>query len=112
MGVQVRPEYAEVFMILFLDSKNRVIAHEELFRGSIASAAVHPREVVKRALRHNAAGVVAVHNHPSGCAEPSLNDLHLTKKLIDALALIEVRLVDHLICGGLEIISLAERGEI
>lgn len=100
----------EVFVGLFLDNRHRVIAAEELFRGTIDGASVHPREVVRRALGHNAAALIVAHNHPSGVAEPSAADLALTRRLADALALIDVRVLDHFIVGDGEPLSLAERG--
>lgn len=99
----------EVFACLFLDNKHRVIKYEELFRGTIDSSTVHPREVVRRALYHNAAAVVLAHNHPSGVAEPSQSDQMITDKLKHALGLIDVRLLDHFIIGD-EVTSFAERG--
>ncbi len=99
----------EVFSCLFLDNKHRVIEYEELFRGTIDSASVHPREVVRRVLHHNAAAIVLAHNHPSGVAEPSESDKAITQKLQQALRLIEVRLLDHFIIGD-DVISFAERG--
>ncbi len=99
----------EVFSCLFLDNKHRVIEYEELFRGTIDSASVHPREVVRRVLHHNAAAIVLAHNHPSGVAEPSESDKAITQKLQQALQLIEVRLLDHFIIGD-DVISFAERG--
>ena len=104
-----RREY-EVFMALFLDSQNRVIAPEELFRGTLSQASVYPREVVKRSLALNAAGVIFAHNHPSGVAEPSRADEMLTRSLCDALALLDVRVLDHFIVAGNEVVSFAERG--
>jgi DNA repair protein RadC len=100
----------EVFSGLFLDNRHRVIEYRELFRGTIDSAAVYPREVVKRCLSSNAAAVIFAHNHPSGVAEPSDTDVRLTRKLVDALALIDVRVLDHLIIGQGVQTSLAERG--
>ena len=100
----------EVFAVLFLDNRHRVLAFEELFRGTIDGASVHPREVVRRALQHNAAAVILSHNHPSGVAEPSQADQRITGRLRDALALIDVRLLDHLIVGDADCCSLAERG--
>lgn len=100
----------EVFSVLFLDAQNRVIAFEELFHGTITQTTVHPREVVKAALHHNAASVMLVHNHPSGVAEPSNADETLTKALQGALALIDVRVLDHFIVGGSNTLSFAERG--
>lgn len=100
----------EVFMILFLDAQNRILAREELFRGSLTQAQVYPREVVKRALAHNAAAVILAHNHPSGLAEPSHADRVLTDQLKAALALVEVRVLDHVIVAGAQGVSFAERG--
>jgi len=100
----------EVFACLFLDNRHRVIAFDELFRGTIDGASVYPREVVKAALRHNAAAVILAHNHPSGVAEPSAADTRLTERLRDALALVDIRLLDHIVVGEGEPISLAERG--
>ncbi len=99
----------EVFACLFLDQRHRVIAFEELFRGTIDGASVYPREVVKACLSHNAAAVIFAHNHPSGIAEPSQSDERITKRLKDALALIDVRVLDHLVVGE-EVVSFAERG--
>jgi DNA repair protein RadC len=106
---QLRDRTQEIFACLFLDTKHRVIAFEEMFRGTLDGAAVHPREVVKAALGHNAAAVIAAHNHPSGVAEPSRADELLTRRLKDALALVEIRLLDHLIVGE-SVTSLAEQG--
>ena len=102
----------EVFACLFLDSKHRLIAFEELFRGTIDAANVYPREVVKRALSHNAAAVIFTHNHPSGIAEPSQADIMITAKLKAALDLVDIRVLDHIIVGDGDIISLAETGRI
>jgi len=100
----------EVFACVFLDTRNRVIAFEELFRGTIDGAAVYPREVVKAALRHNAAAVIFAHNHPSGVAEPSAADRDITRRLVKALALVDIRALDHLILTRHDHVSLAERG--
>jgi len=100
----------EVFACLFLDSRHRVIAFEELFRGSIDGASVHPREVVRRCLAHNAAAVIFAHNHPSGISEPSQADRMITTRLREALGLIEVRVLDHIVVGDGVPTSLAERG--
>jgi DNA repair protein RadC len=100
----------EVFAVLFLDTRHRPIAFEELFRGSIDGAAVYPREVVRRALNHNAAAIIVAHNHPSGVAEPSEADRLITRRLQDALALIEVRVLDHLVIGDGDPVSMAARG--
>ncbi len=102
----------EVFACLFLDNQHRVIAFEELFRGTLDSASVYPREVMKRALAHNAAALILTHNHPSGVAEPSQADLHLTRRLREALGLVDIRVLDHLVIGDGEPVSLAERGLI
>lgn len=100
----------EVFACLFLDNKHRVIIYEELFYGTIDSSAVHPRQVVKRALHHNAAAVIAAHNHPSGVAEPSRADEAITLRLRDALSTVDIRLLDHVVVGDGQTVSLAERG--
>ena len=100
----------EVFMVLFLDTKHRVIAPEEMFRGTLSQASVYPREVVKRSMAHNAAAVIFAHNHPSGVAEPSAADEAITQALRNALALLDVRVLDHLVVAGNEIVSFAERG--
>jgi DNA repair protein RadC len=100
----------EVFGCLFLDSRHRVLRYEEMFRGTIDGCSVHPREVVKAALTANAAAVIFSHNHPSGVADPSRADKQLTKRLTDALALVDVRVLDHFVVGGVDTISFAERG--
>jgi DNA repair protein RadC len=99
----------EVFAVLWLDNRHRVLAFEELFRGTIDGASVHPREVVKSALRHNAAAAILAHNHPSGVAEPSQADQRITQRVKEALALVEVRTLDHVIVGE-STCSFAERG--
>ena len=106
----LRHELHEVFGCLFMDSKHRMLAFEVLFRGSIDSASVYPRQVVKRALAHNAAAVILCHNHPSGITEPSQADRTLTKRLTEALDLIEVRVLDHFIVGDGEPLSMVEHG--
>ncbi|HHN0564420.1 TPA: DNA repair protein RadC [Pseudomonas aeruginosa] len=100
----------EVFALLMLDSRHRVIAFEELFRGTLDGSSVYPREVVKLALEHNAAALILVHNHPSGDPEPSMADRNLTTKLQDALNLVGVRTLDHIVVGNEGCVSLAERG--
>ena len=100
----------EVFSVLLLDNRHRVIEYRELFRGTIDSAAVYPREVAKVCLSRNAAACIFAHNHPSGVAEPSDTDVRLTRKLVDALALLDVRVLDHLVIGQGVQTSLAERG--
>jgi len=100
----------EVFAVLFLDAQHRLIALEEMFRGSLTQTSVYPREVVKRALELGAAAVILAHNHPSGVAEPSRADALLTEALKNALALLEIRVLDHLVVGAGEAVSMAERG--
>lgn len=102
----------EVFAVLFLDSQHRILAFEELFRGTLNSASVYPREVVKQGLTHNCGAIIAVHNHPSGNPEPSPSDRALTQALKAALALVDIRLLDHLVVGTEGYVSLAERGEL
>lgn len=99
----------EVFACLFLDNRNRVISFEKMFYGTIDGASVYPREVVRMALKKNAAAVIFAHNHPSGVAEPSQADEQITQRLKDALALVDIRVLDHFIVGD-EVVSFAERG--
>lgn len=99
----------EVFAVLWLDNRHRVIAFEELFRGTIDGASVHPREVVKSAMRHNAAAAIFAHNHPSGLSEPSQADQRITQRLKEALAVVDVKALDHVIVGA-DTCSFAERG--
>ncbi len=110
LQAHLRDRTSECFCCLFLDSRHRPLAFEELFQGTIDSAAVYPREVVRRALAHNAAAVVLAHNHPSGVAEPSDADIRLTKRLAEALGLVDVRVLDHMVVGDGVTVSLAERG--
>ncbi|HEY0268921.1 MAG TPA: DNA repair protein RadC [Methyloradius sp.] len=100
----------EVFLVLFLDAQNRVLAQESMFEGTLTQTSVYPREIVKRTLHYNAASVIFAHNHPSGIAEPSRADELLTKALKEALALIDVRVLDHFIVAGNQTLSFAERG--
>ena len=102
----------EVFMVIFLDAQHRAISSEELFHGTLTQTSVYPREVVKRALHHNAAAVILAHNHPSGVAEPSQSDRMLTDALKQALALVDVRVLDHFIIAGTNCLSFAERGMV
>jgi DNA repair protein RadC len=102
----------EVFACLFLDNQHRIIQFEELFRGTIDGASVYPREVVKKALAFNAAAVIFAHNHPSGIAEPSEADKHITRRLKQALSLLDIRVLDHFIIGDGEPFSFAEHGLI
>ena len=110
LRMRLRDLEHEVFCCLYLDNRHRVIAFEELFRGTIDGASVHPREVVKRALTRNAAAVILAHNHPSGVAEPSQADELITRRLKEALALVEIRVIDHLVVGDGACTSFAERG--
>lgn len=110
LTAQLRHKPHEVFAALFLDNQHQLLKYEELFSGTIDGANVYPREVVKRVLHHNAAAVIFAHNHPSGLSDPSQADHHITKQLSDALALIDVRVLDHLVVGEGEITSFAERG--
>ena len=100
----------EVFVCVFLDAQHRVIASEELFRGTLTQTSVYPREVVKEALAHNAAAIVFAHNHPSGVTEPSRADELLTQALKQALALVDVAVLDHFVIAGSGSVSFAERG--
>ncbi|MEX2333766.1 MAG: DNA repair protein RadC, partial [Pseudohongiella sp.] len=100
----------EVFSVLFLDTQHRVIRFEEMFRGTIDTASVYPREVLKAALSYNAAAVILVHNHPCGDPEPSDADRRITERLKEALGLMEIRVLDHVVVGRLEVVSFAERG--
>lgn len=102
----------EVFAVLFLDTRHRVIEYQELFQGTIDGAGVYPREVVKAALSCNASAVIFAHNHPSGNAEPSQADQRLTGRLVDALRTVDIRALDHIIVAGAETVSFAERGLI
>lgn len=102
----------ESFAVLFLDVKNRLIVCEELFRGTLTHASVYPREVVKSALRHNAASIILSHNHPSGNSEPSNADHALTQALQQALSLVDVRVLDHFVVAGKEVYSFAEHGKL
>lgn len=102
----------EVFLVIYLDAQNRVIETEELFRGTLTQTSVYPREVVKRALKHNAGAIIFAHNHPSGIAEPSHADEILTQALKQALALVDVKVLDHFVVAGNGVVSFAERGLI
>lgn len=102
----------ESFRVMFLDNQHGLISLKELFRGTIDGASIYPREVVKAALQFNAAAVILSHNHPSGCCEPSQADKAITKRLVDALKLIDVRVLDHIVVGGIKTVSFAERGLI
>lgn len=110
LSLCLRDKPYEVFFAVFLDSKHRVIHHQELFRGTVDNASVPIREVVKEALRHNAAAMIVAHNHPSGVAEPSRADKTLTENLYLALGMVGIKLLDHFVVGNSEVISLAEMG--
>lgn len=109
LSTRLRHKLAEVFACLFLDNRHQVIQYEEMFHGTIDNATIHPREVVRTALKHNAAAVIFAHNHPSGIAEPSQADQRITQQLKEALALIDVRVLDHFVVGE-QVVSFAERG--
>jgi DNA repair protein RadC len=107
---RLRHRNQEVFACLFLDAQHRILKYEELFFGTIDGASVYPRQVLHRTMELNAAAVIFAHNHPSGHAEPSLADRQITKKLVEALSLVDVRVLDHVVVGDLEEVSFAERG--
>ncbi|MGL6316189.1 RadC family protein [Vibrio sp. WXL103] len=108
----LRDRTREAFVVLFLDNQHRVLCDEVMFEGTIDAASVYPREVVKRALHHNAAALILAHNHPSGVAEPSQADRRLTRLLVEALLLVDIRILDHFVIGDGEVTSFAERGWI
>ena len=112
LRLQLGRQAHESFVVLFLDVKNRLIASEEMFRGTLTHTSVYPREVVKAALAHNAASVLLAHNHPSGVAQPSEADLLLTRALTQALVMVDVRVLDHFIVAGTTIHSFAEHGQL
>jgi len=112
LTIQMRGLQQEVFMVLYLDSQNRLLKNEILFYGTINAASVYPREVVKAALKNNAAAIILAHNHPSGIAEPSQADKLITNKLQQALQLVDINVLDHIIVGGETCVSFAERGII
>jgi DNA repair protein RadC len=112
LRAQLQHQQREVFVGLFLDSQHQLLAYEEIFYGSVASASVHPREIVKLALAHNAAALIVAHNHPSGVAEPSQADIRITDRIKAALDLVDVSLLDHMVVGAGEVCSLAEMGHL
>lgn len=112
LQAQLRSEVREVFAVLYLDNQHRLLDYEPLFYGTINASAVYPREVARRALEMHAAAVILAHNHPSGVAEPSDADLRITRRIGEALALLDIRLLDHCIVAGSEVVSLAERGAV
>ena len=99
----------EVFSVVFLDNQHGVIAYEEMFRGTINASSIYPREIAKRALGLNAAAIIVAHNHPSGVVEPSRADIQITKRLVEAMSLLEIRVLDHIIVGA-EMLSMADSG--
>lgn len=103
-------EHRELFIVIFLDNQNGVLGYETLFQGTIDGAAIYPREIVKAVLNINSASVILAHNHPSGTALPSEADKRITTRVIQALDTIDVRVLDHLVVGGIDIVSFAERG--
>lgn len=110
LRLQLTQEQREEFSVLWLDNQHQLIAYDTLFLGTINTITVHPREIVKAGLKHNAAAAVLAHNHPSGFAEPSHADRQMTERLKNALELVDIRLLDHLVVGGMDVISFAERG--
>ena len=112
LSLQLGRQHHESFVVLFLDVKNRLIQMDEMFTGTLTHTSVYPREVVKKALSYNAASVMLVHNHPSGVAEPSESDLMLTRALVQALALVDVRVLDHFVVAGPQVHSFAEHGQM
>jgi DNA repair protein RadC len=110
LALQLGGHQHEVFAVLFLDSQHRLLRLDEMFHGTLAQTSVYPREVVRRALAHNAGAVVLAHNHPSGLAEPSRADEFLTQTLKSALQLVDVRVLDHVVVGRGQVVSMAERG--
>ena len=112
LKIRLGQKEREIFACLFLDNRHRMIAFEELFFGTIDGATVHPREVVKRALKHNSAAIILAHNHPSGVAEPSQADQQITTRLKEACALLDIRILDHFVVGEGQPVSFAERGLI
>jgi len=109
---QLSAETSECFCVLYLDNRHRLISFDREFSGTIDGCSVHPRVIVKHALDHNAAAVILAHNHPSGVTDPSSADITITKRLQAALELIDVRVLDHIIVGGIETVSFAEIGRI
>lgn len=110
LRLALAPRDHEVFVVVHLDAQHRVLAFEELFRGTLTQTSVYPREVVKAALEHNSAAVIFAHNHPSGVAQPSQSDELLTRNLREALALVDVKVLDHFVVAGHQATSFAERG--
>ncbi|WPU21962.1 DNA repair protein RadC [Cedecea neteri] len=109
LQLQLAHQEREVFIVMYLDNQHRLLEREILFTGTLSHIEVHPREVVKSALKHNAAAVILAHNHPSGSAEISQQDKHITQRIVKALALVDVRVLDHLVVGN-DVVSFAEQG--
>ncbi|EPB4256524.1 RadC family protein [Yersinia enterocolitica] len=107
---KLAPLEHEVFSVLLLDNQHRILAYEELFRGTLNTVSIYPREIVKLSLRYNAGAIILVHNHPSGEPEPSHADKEITNKLKSVLELLDIQVLDHLIVAGTKVVSLAERG--
>jgi len=112
LRLQLEEEEREVFAVLFLDNRHRLLSYDELFFGTVNECSVYPREVVKRALNINSSAVILAHNHPSGIPEPSKRDIAITEKIKKSLALIDIRVLDHFIVGKKKMVSFAERGLI
>lgn len=112
LTLRLAEQETEVFCCIYLDIRHRVIAFEEVFQGTIDSTTIYPREIVRRCMQHNAAALIVAHNHPSGMADPSEADRHITTRIRGALELIDVRVLDHFIVGGTDCLSLAEKGLI
>ncbi|UUR73837.1 RadC family protein [Enterobacter asburiae] len=110
LRLQFATQEREIFTVLWLDNQHRLIAHDTLFLGTINNITIHPREVVKAGLKHNAAAAILAHNHPSGEAEPSNADRLITGRLKQILEMVDIRLLDHLVVGGMDIVSFSERG--
>ena len=110
LQLQLEPEPEEVFAVVFLNNRHGVIGFEKTFRGTIDGCCVHPRVIVRKAIEHNAAAIILAHQHPSGVAEPSTADCNITQRVRDAMELIDVRLLDHIVIGHGKPVSLAERG--
>ncbi|GAB3111119.1 JAB domain-containing protein [Aestuariicella hydrocarbonica] len=110
LRAELRHRPREIFSVLLLDNQHRLLGYHELFQGTIDAASVYPREVVKLALAHNAAAVILAHNHPSGVAEPSQADKRITERLQQALGLVDIRVLDHMVVGEAQVLSFAERG--
>lgn len=110
LKLKLAEKESEVFAVMFLDTRHQLICYREMFNGTIDGASVYPREVVKAALQHNAAAIIIAHNHPSGVPDPSTADEKITQRLKDACNLLEIRLLDHVIIGGMDTVSFAEKG--